>query len=89
MVKIVESSRFKKDIKRANKRGLKIAKLVKIVELLAQGKCLPERARPHLLSGEFKGVMECHISPDWLLMYEVTSTEVRLYRTGTHADLFE
>ncbi len=59
------------------------------MELLVKGIPLPSRARPHMLVGEYRGVMECHITPDWLLLYEVTDIEVYLYRTGTHNDLFE
>lgn len=89
MLEISESTRFKKDVKRACRRGYDISKLIEIVSLLSEEKDLPERTRPHMLVGEFKGILECHITPDWLLMYEVTKTKVYLYRTGTHADLFE
>ena len=86
---IVQTSRFKKDLKRVLKRGYAQKKLLEIVEILATGKSLPHRTVPHMLVGEYCGVMECHIAPDWLLLYEVTDTAVYLYRTGTHADLFD
>jgi mRNA interferase YafQ len=62
--------------------------LIAAVELLAETGTLPEGYRPHKLTGEWKGVWECHIEPDWLLIYDVTPTEVLLIRTGTHSDLF-
>ena len=86
---VVQTSRFKKDLKRMSKRALKKEKLVRTVQALVEGTPLPQNACPHILSGEFIGITECHISPDWLLLYEVTQTTVYLYRTGSHADLFE
>jgi mRNA interferase YafQ len=62
--------------------------LIAAVELLAETGTLPEGYSPHQLSGEWKSVLECHIDPDWLLIYEVTPEEVLLIRTGTHSDLF-
>lgn len=62
-----------------------------VVEMLEDGASLPAKYRNHLLSGNYKGYWECHINPDWLLLYE-KDTEIRiisLYRTGTHADIFE
>lgn len=59
-----------------------------MVELLAETGTLPPAYYPHRLRGEWKGVWECHIEPDWLLIYDVTDKEVLLIRTGTHADLF-
>jgi len=63
--------------------------LIAVVELLAQDGELPAGYRPHRLSGEWKGIWECHIEPDWLLIYDVTPEEVLLIRTGTHLDLFD
>lgn len=62
--------------------------MIAVVELLAEDGALSAAYRPHKLSGEWKGVWECHIEPDWLLIYDVTPNEVLLIRTGTHADLF-
>ena len=64
--------------------------LYNVLDLLAEGKPLPAKFRNHLLTGDYKGFWECHISPDWLLLYQ-KDTEIRiisLYRTGSHADIF-
>ena len=84
------TTQFKKDYKRAMKRGLKIELLEKIVELLAMGEALPEKNRDHELSGNWVGHRECHIQPDWLLIYRVEDDVLvlTLARTGTHSDLF-
>ena len=81
---------YDRDVKLAVRRGLDIDKLLDAVKLLQQGKPLPAKYHNHLLSGDYKGYWECHINPDWLLLYE-KDTEIRiisLYRTGTHADIF-
>jgi mRNA interferase YafQ len=85
---IIETSRFKKDVKRQKKRGSDLEKLADVAELLALSGALPSHYRPHPLTGDWKGVWDCHIEPDWLLLYDVTDTEVILFRTGTHSDLF-
>ena len=84
------TTQFKKDYKRAMKRGLKIELLEKIVELLAMGEALPEKNRDHELSGNWDGHRECHIQPDWLLVYRIEDNVLvlTLTRTGTHCDLF-
>ena len=81
---------FKKDYKRAIKRGLKIELLERIVALLAMGESLPEKNRDHDLSGDWAGHRECHIQPDWLLIYRLEDgvLVLTLARTGTHSDLF-
>jgi mRNA interferase YafQ len=89
MKKLSPSGRFRKDVKRVQRRGLDLAKLQSVLELLQAEQQLPERCRPHKLSGQYQGVWECHIEPDWLLIYDYTATELQLIRTGTHADLFE
>lgn len=86
---LVASTAFKKDLKRARKRGYDLAKLSAIIEKLQCGDALAIANRAHPLKGEWKGYWDCHIEPDWLLIYRVTPDEVRLARTGTHADLFE
>ncbi|MBR6455358.1 MAG: type II toxin-antitoxin system YafQ family toxin [Prevotella sp.] len=81
---------YERDVKRAIRRGLDIEKLLDVVRLLRQGKPLPAKFRNHLLTGDYRGFWECHISPDWLLLYQ-KDTEIRiisLYRTGSHADIF-
>jgi mRNA interferase YafQ len=70
------------------KRGADPAKLAAVVELLATDQPLPARMRPHRLSGAFNQFWECHIEPDWLLIYDVTPELVELAATGTHSDLF-
>ena len=90
MRRIEYSNTFKKDHKRMVKRGAPIAKLNTVVSQLMNNEALPTRNRPHLLSGEWKGFWECHIEPDWLLIYDLDDPEVlSLHRTGTHSDLFE
>lgn len=84
------SSQFKKDYKTAIKRGLKIEFLEEVVRLLAAGEPLPQRHHDHALSGEWAGHRECHILPDWLLIYYVSGDVLvlTLARTGSHSDLF-
>lgn len=89
--KIKPSSQFKKDLKLAQKRGLKIEKLQQVVGILASGFTLPEQYHNHPLKGNYVGCMECHIQPDWLLIYKIKDDEllITLARTGTHSDLFD
>ena len=84
------TSQFKKDYKLAMKRGLKISLLEEVVALLSQGKPLPEKYRDHALIGNWFGHRECHILPDWLLIYRIEHQilVLTLTRTGTHSDLF-
>jgi mRNA interferase YafQ len=89
MRRITQRRRFREDLKRQKRRGKDIEDIIAAVELLAETGMLPEAYRPHKLSGEWKGVWECHIDPDWLLIYDVTPAEVLLIRTETHSDLFE
>ncbi len=90
MRRIEFGSAFKKDHKRMVKRGARLAKLDNVLELLMTDTPLPPRYRPHMLLGEWKGFWECHIEPDWLLIYDLDDPEVlALHRTGTHSDLFE
>ena len=87
--KIERTSRFKKDYKRIKKRGYDISLLAEVLTLLAQGEPLPEKYQDHPLKGQYKGCRECHITSDWLLIYEIANEALYLYltRTGTHADL--
>ncbi|HEY4489020.1 MAG TPA: type II toxin-antitoxin system YafQ family toxin [Candidatus Paceibacterota bacterium] len=80
---------FTKDVKRITKRKYQLPKLQRILDSLQKGEPLSITARPHQLQGNWAGVWECHIASDWLLIYELSDSEVRLIRTGTHADLFE
>ena len=70
------------------KRGRNLEKLDIIVQLLFIRKSLPLRYRDHPLKGNYKGYRDCHIEPDWLLIYRYTETELQLTRTGTHSDIF-
>ena len=84
------TKKFQKDLKRAQRRGYDLSLLTEILKKLANGESLPEKNRDHLLTGNFSGCRECHITPDWLLVYEIYEEELLLYltRTGTHSDLF-
>jgi mRNA interferase YafQ len=81
---------FRKDYKLAVRRGLKIELLEKVIEVLALGEALPEGCRDHALTGNWMGHRECHIQPDWLLIYRIEDDVLvlTLTRTGTHSDLF-
>lgn len=90
MLDVVLSNRFKKDLKLAIKRGYKIELLETVVDRLAAGEALDEKYKDHLLTGDYGGFRECHITPDWLLIYQINENELVLFlsRTGTHSDLF-
>lgn len=90
MYDIFPTGRFKKDLKIAIKRGYDMALMEAVVSTLAEGRPLDENYHDHPLKGNFEGCRECHITPDWLLIYELAETELILYltRTGTHSDLF-
>ena len=83
--------KFKKDLRKCKKRGLDISLVHKAVEYLVAQGSLPASYRPHLLHGNREGQWECHIAPDWLMVWEQNDTELLLLfmETGTHADLFK
>ncbi|EHQ90956.1 type II toxin-antitoxin system YafQ family toxin [Desulfosporosinus youngiae] len=87
---ILSTGRFKKDLKTIIKRGYNIQLLQGVVSLLAAGIPLPEKNKDHMLTGDWTGHRECHITPDWLLIYRVDNDVLvlTLTRTGTHSDLF-
>lgn len=85
----VWTSAFKRDVKRAEKRGRDMERLRVLLRILAQGDAPPERYRDHQLRGNWVGWRDAHIEPDWLLIYRVEGNDLRLGRTGTHADLFD
>lgn len=91
MLTIKYETSFKKDYKRIIKRGYDPALFEAVVTLLANEKPLPPKYHDHPLSGNHIGHRECHITPDWLLMYKISKQELILYltRTGTHSDLFD
>ena len=84
------TTRFKKDLKLAKKQNKNLDKMFEVIEILANGGKLDAKYRDHDLSGNFKGTRECHIEPDWLLIYEIKEDilVLMLSRTGTHSDLF-
>ena len=88
MLKIHRTSQFKKDFKKAIKSGRQIDLLIEIIEKLAQKESLPPKNRDHNLSGNYANFRECHIQPDWLLIYKYDQETLYLTRTGSHGDLF-
>lgn len=90
MLKVVQSNQFRKDLKLAKKRGLDLNLLNEVVDKLCAGEQLPPKNKNHKLSHEYKGFFECHIEPNWLLIYKIQEEKVLLYlfRTGSHSDLF-
>jgi mRNA interferase YafQ len=90
MYTLEASNQYLKDLKVARKRNLDEEKLDTIIKLLITGQKLPDKHRDHKLTGNFKGLNECHITPDWLLIYEKNTVVklITLIRTGTHSDLF-
>lgn len=90
MLDVVLSNQFKRDLKLASKRGYDLELLNDVVDKLANGEELPAKNRDHSLTGKYAGFRECHIQPDWLLVYRTEEDELILFlsRTGTHSDLF-
>ncbi len=84
------SGRFKKDLKTVQRQGKDLDKLFNVINILANDERLDPKFHDHLLSGNFEGCRECHIEPDWLLIYQIREEELilNLTRTGTHSDLF-
>lgn len=89
MLTPVRSGQFKRDVRKAEKRGKDMAKLRTLLTLLIEEKPLPVRYRDHPLKGQWAGFRDAHIEPDWLLIYRVQDDELQLARTGTHSDLFD
>ena len=91
MLEIKYTNKMKHDVKRENKRGRDISKLTAALDLLASGVQMPEKYQDHPLKGEMHGYRECHIEPDWLLIYQIVHDELVLLAsgTGTHSDLFD
>ena len=89
--KIERTIQFKKDFKLAEKQGLDISELEKVITILANGEKLPELYRDHDLKGNYKGYRECHIEPDWLLIYKIDESVLilSLVRTGSHSRLYK
>lgn len=88
MKTIRRTSRFKRDVKRMQRQGKDLGKLKEVLESLVKGEELASKYRGHVLVGQYKGTRECHMEPDWLLIYELAESEIVLIRTGSHSDLF-
>lgn len=88
MLDVRYSTKFKKDFKFCIKRGYKMPLLQQVIDTLRIPDTLPVKNRDHNLSGNYSDYRECHIEPDWLLIYRIENDELFLYRTGTHSDLF-
>lgn len=90
MLTIRYEKSFKKDYRRIKRRGYDPSLMEKVIELLVREKPLPEKYKDHWLTGDYVGFRECHITPDWLLVYQIKDDELILVlsRTGTHSDLF-
>jgi mRNA interferase YafQ len=86
---LLTTTAFEKDVRRLGKQAADLDKLEEIVDLLQSQQPLPARCRPHALRGNWSGHWDCHVKPDWLLLYRVTETELILVRTGSHAELFD
>lgn len=88
MLKIVQTSSFKKDFKKILKQGKNLELIKEVIIKLSIPDILDKKYRDHFLSGNYKNKRECHITPDWLLIYEICEDELVLYRTGSHSELF-
>ena len=90
MLTIRAGATFKKDYKRIKKRHYNLSTLASLIDLIATGNPLPSKYKDHMLVNDYAGCHECHIEPDWLLVYEIKQNELLLYliRTGTHSDIF-
>ena len=86
---IRQSTQFRRDIKRLLRQGADLSRLETVIAALVDQQPLEERYRDHALIGNWKGHRECHIQPDWLLVYRVTGEELQLVRTGSHSELFD
>jgi mRNA interferase YafQ len=91
MYTIKPTNKFQKDLKKMQKRGYDIGLITEVIKKIAAGEKLPEKNKDHLLIGNYVNCRECHITPDWLLIYEIVDNDLILYltRTGTHSDLFK
>ena len=83
------TTQFKKDFKRIKKQNKDPSKLRTVIEKLVAGQFLEPKFRDHQLSGNWKGHRDCHIEPDWILIYRITADSLYLERTGSHSDLFK
>lgn len=89
MLNAVTTKQFEKDVKLARKRGKDFKKLHTVIQHLLEKKTLPHKHFDHWLTGNYANRRECHIEPDWLLIYKPQENEIIFERTGTHSDLFK
>jgi len=89
MKKVSQTRQFARDVRRLRKRGKDLGSLREVVRLLAEGAPLPPNHRDHGLTGPWESSRDCHIEPDWILIYTADKRSLRLERTGTHSDLFK
>ena len=88
-MKLIYTTQFKKDFKKINKQQKKLSKLTVVIEKLLSQQKLEPKYKDHPLSGNYKNHRDCHIAPDWILIYRITKDELILERTGSHSDLFK
>jgi mRNA interferase YafQ len=88
-LKILQTTQFRKDLKRGKKQRRNLDTLKKALNLLVESEKLPARFKDHALGGQWKDFRDCHIEPDWVLIYQVKAEALHLVRIGSHADLFE
>ena len=88
MYTIITTRQFEKELVLCKKRGYDISEFRKVAQLLEKTGTLPEKYKPHKLSGNYKNCWECHIKPDWLLIYQSSPEKLVLARTGSHSELF-
>ncbi len=89
MRRVSYTNQFKKDVKLASKRGYNMNSLYTVMKSLENEIVLDAKYKEHLLIGNYKGYLECHIEPDWLLIYKINGKDLYFVRTGTHSDLFK
>jgi len=85
---IYQTTQFRRDTRKLKRQGKDLSRLMLIIELLVEGQDLPENNRDHILTGNWSGYRECHIRPDWLLIYKIDEKTLTLERSGSHSDLF-
>jgi len=85
---VLRGGQFRKDVKLAQRRGKDVSKLREVILLLLQGQTLPAHCKDHPLHGRWQHFRDCHIEPDWVLIYKIEGDDLYLVRTGTHSDLF-
>jgi mRNA interferase YafQ len=89
MRRILYTAQFRKDFKRIAKQGREVEKLKTVITKLAKGDTLEEKYKDHALHGKYSQARDCHVGPDWILIYAIVEDELRLIRTGSHAELFK